>query len=139
MEAPQRASVHLAGGGHDVAEPHSSGLWPNHPCPGACPNAVFRCIWTHPGLPQPWRETMGKIIERDPSIPNMSIDDAVAFCHRMGLNFITSRAIKTAIYSKSLRRHLVVNRVRLSENDIRTWIASTADADFIVRHSGRAS
>lgn len=82
---------------------------------------------------------MGKIIERDPSIPNMSIDDAVAFCHRMGLSFITSRAIKTAIYSKSLRRHLVVNRVRLSENDIRTWIASTADADFIVRHSGRAS
>lgn len=53
MEAPQRASVHLAGGGHDVAEPHSSGLWPNHPFPGACPNAVSHCIWTHPGLPQP--------------------------------------------------------------------------------------
>lgn len=49
MEAPQRASVHLAGGGHDVAEPHSSGLWPNHPFPGACPNAVFPLY-----LDSPW-------------------------------------------------------------------------------------
>ncbi|MBP1049109.1 hypothetical protein J6397_03085 [Rhodococcus qingshengii] len=82
---------------------------------------------------------MGKIIERDPTIPNLTVDDAVALCHRLGLDLITRRTISSAIYSKSMRRHLISNRVRLSENDIRDWIASTADADFIDRRAGRAS
>lgn len=89
---------------------------------------------------------MGKPVELprsarpDPSLPSMTVEDAVSFCHEQGLDFVTKRTIQTAIYSKAMVRHLVANRVRLSERSVRDWLASTAEADFIPRHvPGRAS
>lgn len=83
---------------------------------------------------------MGRIeVQADPSMPTMSIEEAVSFCRRQGVDLVTGNTLKFAIRRRELRRHLISNRVRLSENDIRDWIASTANADFIDRRAGRAS
>lgn len=75
----------------------------------------------------------------DPSLPTMTIEDAVVWSAAMGVP-VTKSTIRRAIYQGNLRRHLIQNRVRLSENDIRSWMASTADAHFVPRHvPGRAS
>ncbi|NKS40138.1 hypothetical protein GS496_06115 [Rhodococcus hoagii] len=83
------------------------------------------------GKPQP---------NRDPAMPTMSVDDAVLFCRERGVDLVTASTVKTAIRKRELRRYLIANRVRLSENDIRSWIESTGDAVFTPRHiPGRAS
>mgnify|MGYP003583220025 CR=1 FL=1 len=84
---------------------------------------------------------MGKPqLNRDPAMPTMSVEEAVLFCHERGVDLVTVSTIKMAIRKRELRRHLISNRIRLSENDVRSWIESTAEAAFIPRHiPGRAS
>lgn len=84
---------------------------------------------------------MGKPqIGHDPTMPTMSIEGAALYCRERGVDLVTASVIKRAIYKRELRRYLVSNRTRLSENDLRAWIESKADAAFIARHiPGRAS
>lgn len=84
---------------------------------------------------------MGKpsILTHDPAMPAYSVPEATSLCKSWGLP-VTDNTLKTAIYKGQLRRHLISNRIRLSENDIRDWIARTADAAITPRHiPGRAS
>lgn len=84
---------------------------------------------------------MGKpsILTRDPAMPAYTVAEATNLCESWGLP-VSSNTLKTAIRRGQLRRHLISNRIRLSENDIRDWIASTADAAMTPRHiPGRAS
>lgn len=84
---------------------------------------------------------MGKpsILTSDPSMPVYSVLEATTLCKSWGLP-VSENTLKTAIYGGKLRRHLISNRIRLSENDIREWIASTAEAAMTPRHiPGRAS
>lgn len=71
----------------------------------------------------------------DPRMPTYTVDQAVALCHQWGLDFVTPRTIQTAISNRVLRRHLIANKLRLSENALRNWINSTADAEYIGRRA----
>lgn len=84
---------------------------------------------------------MGKpsILTRDATMPSLSIPEGAELCTSWGVT-VSENTLKTAIRRGQLRRHLISNRIRLSENDIRDWIAGTADAAITPRHiPGRAS
>ncbi|MGW5075969.1 hypothetical protein [Rhodococcus sp. NPDC004095] len=77
---------------------------------------------------------MGKpAIQHDPTLPTMSVDDAVAFCRDRGIDLVMRSTIKEAMKQRTLHRYLISNRIRLSETDIRSWIESRADANFVAR------
>lgn len=69
----------------------------------------------------------------DPEIPAYSWDEAVAYCQRLGCRHVTRLGLKKAVYSGELRRHLVLNRVCFSQNDLRAWLLSTANAPKLPR------
>lgn len=73
------------------------------------------------------------------SIPNMDRTAVVAYCHELGLDFVTGRTIDTATRTRRLARHLVVNRARWSKADVLAWLESTRDEEYLDRRNGAAS
>lgn len=67
----------------------------------------------------------------DPAMPSLSLEDAAALVRSWGVDHVKPRTLKAAIYRRDLRRFLVGARVRLSEDDLRAWLYSTADEPIL--------
>lgn len=74
-----------------------------------------------------------KSIELD-DIPNLTVEGAAKYCiEELGIPGVTARAVKSAIYSRRLKRHLITNRVFLSRSNIVKWVTETDGEAFIDR------